>query len=176
MVSWYYLVSWYFSWYSIVRHFYGIVTTLHWRALARSWHWRALARSWHWRALARSWHWRPRHSLIDDQQSQRHVSLRQQACHTLCRQACYTLGSRGWRHQSPVTGRPGGAADSGDYLPRTAGLGEPQTAATMFRERQVWGSRERRVWVSRRRRRQPSANGGHGWAADSIFRLWSCLL
>ncbi len=28
MVSWYYLVSWYFSWYSIVRHFYGIVTTL----------------------------------------------------------------------------------------------------------------------------------------------------
>ncbi len=28
MVSWYYIVSWYFSWYSIVRHFYGIVTTL----------------------------------------------------------------------------------------------------------------------------------------------------
>ncbi len=30
MVSWYYLVSWYFSWYSIVRHFYGIVATLAW--------------------------------------------------------------------------------------------------------------------------------------------------
>ncbi len=28
IVSWYYLVSWYFSWYSIIRHFYGIVTTL----------------------------------------------------------------------------------------------------------------------------------------------------
>ncbi len=28
MGSWYYLVSWYFSWYSIVRHFYGTVTTL----------------------------------------------------------------------------------------------------------------------------------------------------
>ncbi len=28
MVSWHYMVLWYFSWYSIARHFYGIVTTL----------------------------------------------------------------------------------------------------------------------------------------------------
>ncbi len=34
MVSWYYLVSWYFSWYSIVRHFYGIVTTLVWGCIS----------------------------------------------------------------------------------------------------------------------------------------------
>ncbi len=57
-----------------------------------------------------------------------------------------------------VTGGPGWAADSGNDLPRTAGLGEPRTASTISCERRVWGSRGRR-------RRFP-ANGGSGWAAD----------
>ncbi len=64
-----------------------------------------------------------------------------------------------------VTGGPGEAADSGNDLPRTAGLGEPRTASTISCERRVWGSRGRR-------RRFPSRTAGLGepQTAATTFR------